>query len=349
MAFQTAIYTESTSYSLMSQKDLDKIIRDYLSGKHSPEGEELFNTWYASHNDATSPLDGMNSTEKEKLRQEIFAKVKATTAARPQKPPTTSITPGRKLYPFWYRIAAVWAGLLLLAVAYYLYVGQQNDFTIVQTAYGEIKTITLPDGSEVMLNANSTLRYATNWKENTDIQQAPRQVWLDGEAFFSVVHTQHDQKFQVLTSNLNVEVLGTEFNVNNRRGDTRVVLQSGKVKLAIDNNDVPSELVMAPGEFVAYSEKDRSITKKMVNPQHYSAWRNQELILDNTSLAEIAWVLEDYYGFEVIIQDDTLKNIKISATATFSLKEKEVILSAISEIDGIEMKQEGNQLIFNNP
>lgn len=323
----------------MTQKELDKIIRDYLSGKHSPEGEELFNAWYASHDDTTSPLDALSEVEKEKIRQEIFAKVKTTNPAQPEW----------KSSQRWYRMAAVWVGLLLISIAGYVYLVHQHETTVIQTAYGEIKTFTLPDGSEVTLNANSTLRYAADWEENNHRGSAPRQVGLDGEAFFSVVHTPDDHKFEVYTSQLNVEVLGTEFNVNNRRGDTEVVLHSGKVKLAIHNDSATSEVVMAPGELVAYSGKDLSITKKIVNPQHYSAWRGQKLVLNNTSLAEIARALEDYYGFDVVIPDDSLKNIRLTATAKLSLEETEVILTAISEIYGIDVKQEGGRIVFSKP
>jgi len=328
----------------MSRKDLDKIIRDYLSGKHTPEGEELFDAWYASHDDKTSPLDALSKAEQEKIRQEIFAKVKPAPPVQPQKVRKLPEPSGWKSPQHWYRIAAVWAGLLLISIAWFVYTGHQNETTTIRAAYGEIKTVTLPDGSEVTLNANSTLRHAAVWEDNTK-----RQVWLDGEAFFSVVHTPDDRKFQVHTPHLNVEVLGTEFNVNNRHGDTQVVLHSGKVKLAISHDEATSEVVMAPGELVAYSGAHHSITKKIVNPQRYSAWRNQELILDNTSLAEIAQALEDYYGFEVVIPEDTLKNIKLTATATLSLRETEVILTAISEIYGIEVKQDGDRIVFSHP
>jgi ferric-dicitrate binding protein FerR (iron transport regulator) len=71
----------------------------------------------------------------------------------------------------------------------------------------------LPDNSTVILNANSSLRYQENWEA-----ELLREVWVDGEAFFSVVHTHNHQRFRVnVTDDLKVEVLGTEFNVKDRR------------------------------------------------------------------------------------------------------------------------------------
>jgi ferric-dicitrate binding protein FerR (iron transport regulator) len=327
----------------MNRKDIDKLIRDYLSGKPSPEGEKLFNAWYASHDDESSPLDAVSETEKEKIRLEIFEKVRAVHPAQPQKARKLPESLGWKSSQRWYGIAAVWIGLMMIPLAYFVYKAQQPEWVTYQTAYGEVENIILPDGSNVTLNANSQIRYAATWEENTH-----REVWLDGEAYFSVVHTANDQKFLVQTTDLNVEVLGTEFNVNNRRGDTEVVLHTGKVKLDLTYNKETPEVVMQPGELVAYSAANQQITKKIVDPDQYSSWRKQELMLNNTSLTQIARVLEDYYGFEVNIPDD-LKDIKLSATAQLSLKDKDVILTAIAEIYGIKVEKNGNQIIFNNP
>lgn len=327
----------------MNRKDIDKLIRDYLSGKPSPEGEELFNAWYASHDDETSPLDAVSKTEKEKIRGEIFEKVKASHPAQPQKVRKFPEPWGWQSSQRWYGIAAVWIGLLIVSTAYFIYRAQQPEWVTYQTAYGKVENIILPDGSSVTLNANSHLKYAAAWEENSH-----REVWLDGEAYFSVVHTANDQKFLVQTADLNVEVLGTEFNVNNRRGDTEVVLHTGKVKLDLTHNKETPEVVMQPGELVAYSAANQQITKKIVDPQQYSSWCKQELMLNNTSLTQIARVLEDYYGFEVNIPDD-LKDIKLSATAQLSLKDTDVILTAIAEIYGIKVEKNGNQIIFSNP
>ena len=328
----------------MSLEELDKLIRDYLAGKDSPAGENLFNAWYESHDDKNSPLAGLSQEEKEKVKQEIFAKLKPSRPVQSHKATKLSVPAKWGSSHNWYRRAAVWSGLLLLSVASFFYIRYQLETTVVQTAFGEVKTVTLPDGSEVTLNANSTLRYATDWDETLD-----RQVWLNGEGFFSVVHTTDDRKFQVHTSHLNVEVLGTEFNARSRGQNVEVVLHSGKVKLAFNPQDSTTEVVMKPGELLTYSESDHRITRKVVTPQYYSAWRNHKLILNNTSLAEIARALENYYGYEVTIQGKQLKQKKLTATAQLSLQEKDVILTAISEIYGIKVIQDGNKILFKTP
>ena len=319
----------------MEKKDLDKAIRDYLSGKPSPEGEALFNQWYASFDDRKDALQDLDDQQREQLGKKIFLGIKDRK--------TSSKGRLRKIaamQPFWYRVAAVFIGVLLLSTAYLAYQNFSDDTIRYATEFGEIKTVYLPDGSEVVLNANSSLEYSADFQTSSD-----RQVWLEGEAYFSVTHTEDDQRFVVHTADLNVEVLGTEFNVSKRREDTRVVLASGKVKLAIPNPSDTTNVMMQPGELVNYSSDDRKLTHQTVNTELHTAWKRQKFMLNDTSLDEIAFFLEDYYGFEVILSDE-LKELRLSATAEFTTKDEEVILEAISEIYSIRVQRDGKRLTF---
>ena len=88
-------------------------------------------------------------------------------------------------YAILYRAAAVFIGVLLLSVAYYFAAGV-NTYKEYATNYGEIKTIMLPDSSQVTLNANSNLSFNTGRSTNN-----PREVWIEGEAFFTVRKKPH--------------------------------------------------------------------------------------------------------------------------------------------------------------
>ena len=315
----------------MGKKDIDKAIRDYLSGKPSPEGEALFNQWYASFDDQQDALRDLDDQQKEQLGKEIFRRVKAQKTESKGKSGKIAAMP-------WYRVAAVFIGILILGSAYLAYQNLSDDTIRYATEFGEIKTVHLPDGSEVVLNANSNLQYSADFQTDSD-----RQVWLEGEAYFLVTHTEDDQRFVVHTTDLSVEVLGTEFNVSRRREDTRVVLASGKVKLAIPNQLDTTSVLMQPGELVYYSPGDKKLTHQIVNTELHTAWKKQKFMLNNTSLDEIALFLEDYYGFEVTLSDE-LKGLRLSATAEFTTKDEKVILEAISEIYNIRVQRDGNRL-----
>ena len=79
-----------------------------------------------------------------------------------------------------------------------------------QTTYGETKRILLPDSSTVLLNANSSISWSTQWK-----QVGKREVNLKGEAFFDV-RKMNGMQFVVQSGGMKVKVLGTVFNVRNR-------------------------------------------------------------------------------------------------------------------------------------
>src|SRR5690606_8958967 len=113
----------------------------------------------------------------------------------------------------WRRVAAVFVGATLMGLLYYFFMTAPST-VYYATDFGEIQTITLPDGSKATLNGNSTLQISENWEES-------REVWLDGEAFFEVKKIPEKssqpgalrgKKFLVHTHHLAVEVLGTTFN-----------------------------------------------------------------------------------------------------------------------------------------
>ena len=120
---------------------------------------------------------------------------------------------------------AVAATVLIAALvsAYYLLFLPSGQ-VMYQTAYGEKQTISLPDGSEVILNASSTLSYASSgWEDNRTVQ-------LEGEAFFSVTS---GEQFIVETDNGSVSVLGTEFNVRSRQNLFNAVCFEGKIRVDV--------------------------------------------------------------------------------------------------------------------
>lgn len=252
----------------------------------------------------------------------------------------------------WYRIAAVFIGGLTLAFAYHNV--QAPEMIAYTTTYGETKTILLPDSSVVTLNANSSIRYPARWHE--------RKVWLDGEAFFEVKEltlpdnaniidktSKQEQtqpvkvKFRVQTEDVMVEVLGTEFNVHQRRGKTAVVLNSGKVKLTA-NQHTNTDIEMSPGDYAAFSEEKRTFEKKQVQVEDYSAWRQNQLIFRNASLAEVASLLKDNYDIQTEFKDPEAENFRY--TGTTPANNLDELFTKLSLLFPIEISKEGKQVII---
>jgi ferric-dicitrate binding protein FerR (iron transport regulator) len=229
------------------------------------------------------------------------------------------------------KVAAMLTGTLLLGYGGWKLFSPAGN-TIIHTAYGEIRTVVLPDQSVVTLNANSTLRY--NNREN-------REVWMEGEAYFSVKPSVTSKPFLVHTaSKINVEVLGTTFNLVDRHGRMQIVLTSGKVRLH-NNNEAT---IMKPGDLVEYKKQVRTTLKQHTDTINYSSWKNNSLHFENASFAELSQLLEDTYGVTVEIRDSSL--LQQQFTGTVPGQKIDILLNGLSQLFHLKVTNENNKVII---
>jgi len=253
---------------------------------------------------------------------------------------------------YWFRYAATLTGLLMVVGALYFLLMSRSSLIEHKTAYGETTQVVLPDSSVVTMNGNSQISYVPVWQSNTI-----REVWLEGEAFFEVrrkeknekIAERHEQentseklKFVVHTENFNVEVLGTSFNVNDRGDRASVVLHTGKVRLQ-KNNEI-ADIVMQPGDLVAFSRESNDLVTKTVDPDLYTSWTENKLVFERTPLSEIARLLEDNYGLEVTLKDEHLRERIF--TGTIPTMQVEVLLTILEESMQINIIRKGNQVMM---
>ncbi|SDM10195.1 ferric-dicitrate binding protein FerR, regulates iron transport through sigma-19 [Catalinimonas alkaloidigena] len=240
----------------------------------------------------------------------------------------------------WMALAAACVALLVSVIGY-LYQTSPALFTpeplAYTTAYGETRTVTLPDGSTVVLNAHSSLTCASGWEATDD-----RDVWVKGEVFFSVRHTATDQKFIVHADSLQIEVLGTQFNVNNRRGGGEVVLTEGKVKVS----DVRQtrQVEMHPGDLVAYAGGPQTLAQRKVDPEQYTAWRRQQLVFAATPLLDVAQTIEDTYGLRVVFADSALAARRF--TGTIPTSDLDGLLVSLAETFDLTLERDATQVVY---
>jgi transmembrane sensor len=196
----------------------------------------------------------------------------------------------------WWAAAAI---IFLTSIGVWQYNRTSGKLSI-QTAYGETRQDVLPDGSQVMLNANTTLDYK-NWKDGAD-----REVWVKGEAFFHVKKTAQKNKFIVHTGHYDVVVTGTQFNVINRDNKSNVLLTEGSV---IINGD-GQEVYMKPGDYVEFNST--GIQKKAINNALVLAWKEHKFIFENTPMKEVASLVTEFYGIKVTLADEAVTAESIS-------------------------------------
>ncbi len=229
------------------------------------------------------------------------------------------------------------ASVILMAITIFFFTIKKPSELIHQTDFGETISITLPDNSVVTLNSNSKLRYSSSFSE----KDQDRKVWLEGEAYFSVVHTESNQRFLVYTpDNVVVEVLGTEFNVRHRKNGTKVVLNSGKISLKIE--DVPENIIMKPGELVDIPEHADSFSQVAVNTDLYTSWKCKLFVFEDTPLVEVISLLEDNYGLNVKVTDATLLDQNVSGSVpSDNIK---LLMEGLSESFGLTIQHSQNNV-----
>src|SRR5207237_1398505 len=140
-----------------------------------------------------------------------------------------------------------------------------------------------------ILNANSSLTVP-----RFGFGDYTRNVLLKGEANFSVAHLPGNQKFVVKKADgPDVVVLGTEFTVYNRLHQFKVSLSKGKIQLKYNEKEQNKNLIMRAGELVTIDSKGKAVQKKNVDPDKFSAWKDNRYVFDQTSLQDVCTLFEE--------------------------------------------------------
>jgi transmembrane sensor len=247
---------------------------------------------------------------------------------------------------WWYaRIAA--AILLVCCAAVLAWYYTRDQLTTVTTAYGEVKAVTLPDQSIVMLNSNSVLTYRGQWDP-----AETREVWIRGEAYFDVKHINTDttrikesDRFFVHGKDMDIEVLGTSFNVKSRRNKTNIALLTGKIEVTYRDASVPSAgLVMLPGDYVEYAGHNLLTKRKLLRPHKAATWTVREITFTDPSIGDIVETLQDNYGYAVNLGDNELLALRIEGE--ISVTSVPELLAVVSSTLGIRIEESGKEIII---
>lgn len=234
----------------------------------------------------------------------------------------------------WFTYAAMVAGVMIaIASAWqFFYINRKLEY---RTAMGELKTIELPDHSIVRLNVNSSVRYTAHWGTSR-----PREIWVNGEAFFTVTHQKNNQAFIVHTNDVDIRVVGTEFNVNTRRVKTEVVLKKGVVQLefnAGDSKGVTKPIIMKPGDMITYSATTAELSNKKVDPEDYSSWQNRVLTFSDAPIEEVIRAIQENTDVKIESTDTSLN--AQTFTGSIPLNNLDVFFKTLSRSFDVKIEQ----------
>lgn len=205
-----------------------------------------------------------------------------------------------------------------------------------KSPYGEILKVTLPDGSSVILNANSKLTCPGFWKAGQAMQ-----VELEGEAFFHVTGKAEENPFIVRTQGMDVEVMGTRFNVKARH-EVAVSLLEGKVRMY--RPGIPGNLTLEPGQAATYDEASGKFLVLEGGIGDSISWTERLWVFNNTPLPEVLRRIEDEFGIPCRLNDPVLAERRVSGKV--STGDRRVLFRALSSLLDIEIREMNGQLVF---
>ena len=294
--------------------DINFVIIRYLDGSATLEEKLVLLKWLKQSNsnraDFTETRDlwlSCNALPDNELEVNIaLDRFKARIMSEYKKKPESKI-----LYLIRKYQAVAMIGLLIgigcmMSVVYF-----SQPKAIIQkqliTAKGSKGQFTLPDGTIVWLNSESQLIYPEEFATDK------RVVTLEGGAYFEVEKNKQ-KPFIVQTKHVDIEVLGTSFNVSSYDSHDffNTALLEGSIRLS--GQVLKKELTLQPGQLFEYNEKDKKMKVRNVNTQLYTDWIKEKLIFDNARLSDIITSLEGWYNIRIDCPSEFASRTRMSFT-----------------------------------
>lgn len=232
--------------------------------------------------------------------------------------------------------------LLILGLPLSYYFGQRSipdDHTVttISCAYGDRSSVVLPDSSRVWLNSGSKLTFNSNFTND-------RKVELVGEAFFSVSKDKH-HPFVVKASDIDIKVLGTEFNVKAYADEN--IVSTTLIEGAVEVNSKNAITNLKPDQRLTFDKSSQNVQiQDLTNTSIDTEWREGRFVFNNESLAELKPKLERWFDCDIVFGDKDVQSRRFTGVL-----QRESILEAISYFDlsnYVTCKIEGNKIIINS-
>jgi ferric-dicitrate binding protein FerR (iron transport regulator) len=306
----------------MDEQEFRRILKKYRLGEASPEERKIIDAWYDS-----SRLD--EAAHEQTLNDELgnFFLKNITDRIVGTEEVSRNRTTGRqvKLISFLVAVAAS-LFLIILVGQYSILPGNSSDQAKTKSSHNgwEIKTnsentalsVSLPDGSNVILEPNSTIRYLSHFKASK------REVYLDGEGFFEVAHNKK-QPFVVYAKQVTAKVLGTTFTVRAFRDDKEIVVavRTGRVSVdthADDRSPTQSEVILTPNTEIIYNQDDKQLAKRIVEtplpllpPEEIKRLR-----FVDAPVREVFEAIEKIYGVDLVFDPATFASCVLTTSVS---------------------------------
>lgn len=299
-------------------------VKDFLAGKKSALGEQLWNHWFRFPKSDVKQEE-LILTSPRQVAKEI-RKIKGSgfrlmnlNSVQLRQVASVAIVVGL-------------GSMMLFSTAFQSLIFGESMVTY--TKVGEYKTIMLSDGTLVELHAGSKLQYPRAFNGAT------REVYLEGEAFFEVTK---DKKhpFIIHTSKADTRVVGTSFNVlaypNQSKHEVAVI--TGKV--AVSGLQTKKQVLLVPGQKVVIDNHENQLkTYSNIPIAKISSWRNGILNFDDSRLRDVIEIIENHYDIKITVEGEGLDDLKINAC--FEKLQAHQVMQLLSTTINSSCTQTGN-------
>ncbi len=234
----------------------------------------------------------------------------------------------------WRKVISVAAVLSILFTSYFMIklIAPQVKMNSAEATVS-IEKIQLVDGSVVDLNVGSSLEYPEEFDGDT------RTVKLNGEAFFNVAKDA-DKPFVIQTSQLQIRVLGTSFNVkaNSLNGHEVVTVSTGKVEVIHGTEKV----ILVKGEVADFDVANNRLVKKGSSDVNYKSWKTRIIEFDNTGLLEVFSTIENVYNVSISVDEEIIID-SLVINADFSHDDLHHVLGSVCNTFNLSFVEVGNK------
>lgn len=191
---------------------------------------------------------------------------------------------------------------------------------------GEIMTFRLPDGTKIVANSRSIVKYPEKFTNDT------RDIYTKGEVYLEVAHDK-EHPFIVHSDGFDLKVLGTKFNIVNYNGHySNVVLVEGAVEVTTKSRD---KVTMRPNQLLNVSGGKLDGLKN-VDTSQYTSWMNGIMNLHGDNIHQVVSRINDYYGTEIGVQENNLSGTPLYGKMVYQ-KDVDEVLKAINAIVGTKV------------
>jgi transmembrane sensor len=284
-----------------------ELLRKYRQGTASEEECNVLIKYYDLFDSEPDVTALFSEEHKDELKSQLHSSIWEAINKQEQRSYQRSVF---RKWSAGIGVAATIIAIFSIALMYYYDRPAQGSDIVYRSRSSHTKehrVIRLPDGSTVIINSGSKLNYPSSFDG-----LAKREVYLEGQAYFDIKH--NDSKpFIVHTGNVQTTVMGTAFNVKAWPGEKNVIVTVTRGKVRV-GDDTKTFGVITPDQQITYNKEKDNVVQKVVDAPTYLAWKEQDLLFDDVTVAEAAELLQERFKVNISYADESIRSKRFTTT-----------------------------------